>query len=82
VLPLRLTGAITVESLGFLYKGAGEDKYWSDSRSLCRHPYPVGYTALKAYKGLLFRQSIEEGQDGPVFLVILCQFFSNSTCAM
>jgi hypothetical protein len=30
VLPLRLTGAITVESLGFLYKGAGEDKYWSD----------------------------------------------------
>jgi hypothetical protein len=30
VLPLRLTGAITVESLGCLYKGTGEDKYWSD----------------------------------------------------
>ncbi|CAM6128288.1 unnamed protein product [Calypogeia fissa] len=69
-LPLKVRAGLVLENLGTLYDGPNEDKYWSrDHRCGLRHPYPVGYTATKTYKGVQFKQTIESGPDGPIFVV-------------
>jgi hypothetical protein len=71
VLPYHANSSLSIKSWGEIY-GTGEltDRksklYWSSSRS---YPYPVGFVSTKAYKGRVYRQSIEEGSEGPVFVV-------------
>lgn len=65
-LPYNANSSLSVESWGTLYKGPFEAKYWNSNREF---PYTVGYAAVKTYKGKQFLQKIEEGFDGPLFLV-------------
>ncbi|KAK7346135.1 hypothetical protein VNO80_20650 [Phaseolus coccineus] len=60
---------LEIISIGSLYKGAWDKKYWTTSRGRDRYPYPVGYQAVRAYNGTTYKMEICEGVNGPRFLV-------------
>ncbi|KAM3274277.1 hypothetical protein ACQJBY_043430 [Aegilops geniculata] len=61
---------IEMVSAGALYRGGEwERKYWSCSRGKDRHPYPVGYHAVRHFSGISYAMEIQQGPRGPVFQV-------------
>ncbi|XP_058744306.1 uncharacterized protein LOC131616867 [Vicia villosa] len=60
---------LEVISIGSLYNGQWHKKYWSTSRGKDRHPYPVGYQAVRAHNGVTCKMEILEGVNGPTFLI-------------
>ncbi|KAK9074569.1 hypothetical protein SSX86_007167 [Deinandra increscens subsp. villosa] len=60
---------LDIVSIGKLYEGPWEKKYWSSSRGKDRHPYPVGYVALRANNGNTYKMAILEGLKGPEFVL-------------
>ncbi|XP_050203355.1 uncharacterized protein LOC126653495 isoform X2 [Mercurialis annua] len=60
---------LEIISIGSLYSGTWDKKYWSSSRGKDRYPYPVGYQACRAYNGSTYKMEIQEGSKGPLFLI-------------
>ncbi|KAJ8513130.1 hypothetical protein OPV22_003564 [Ensete ventricosum] len=60
---------LEITSIGALYRGQWDKKYWSASRGKDRYPYPVGYHAVRTHGGNMYRMEIHEGVKGPLFLV-------------
>ncbi|XP_038997347.1 uncharacterized protein LOC120122221 [Hibiscus syriacus] len=60
---------LEIVSIGSLYKGPWEKKYWSSSRGKDRYPYPVGYQAVRAHNGSTYKTEIHEGTKGPLFMI-------------
>ncbi|XP_065860602.1 uncharacterized protein [Euphorbia lathyris] len=60
---------LEIISIGSLYSGTWDKKYWSSSRGKDRYPYPVGYQARRAYNGSDYKMEIQEGLKGPLFLI-------------
>ncbi|CAA7020204.1 unnamed protein product [Microthlaspi erraticum] len=60
---------LQIVSVGALYSGSWEKKYWSSSRGKDRFPYPVGYKAVRAHNEKTYYIEIEEGAIGPLFLI-------------
>ncbi|PNX86891.1 DNA binding protein, partial [Trifolium pratense] len=60
---------LEVISIGSLYNGPWDKKYWSSSRGKDRYPYPVGYQAVRAHNGTTYKMEIVEGVNGPKFLI-------------
>ncbi|XP_012438482.1 uncharacterized protein LOC105764453 isoform X1 [Gossypium raimondii] len=60
---------LEIVSIGSLYKGPWEKKYWSSSRGKDRYPYPVGYQAVRAHNGSTYKTEIHEGPRGPLFVI-------------
>ncbi|KAM7270749.1 hypothetical protein ACFE04_029963 [Oxalis oulophora] len=62
-------GDLEVKSIGCVYNGPWEKKHWSSSRGKHRHPYPVGYKAVRTHKGITFNMEIHSGPRGPLFSI-------------
>ncbi|KAJ3693416.1 hypothetical protein LUZ60_008896 [Juncus effusus] len=60
---------LEIISIGALYRGDWEKKYWSSSRAKDRYPYPVGYHASRIHAGNRCKMEIGEGPRGPLFMV-------------
>ncbi|URD96691.1 hypothetical protein MUK42_29338 [Musa troglodytarum] len=60
---------LEITSIGALYCGPWDKKYWSASRGKDRYPYPVGYHAVRTHGGNMYRMEIHEGVKGPLFVV-------------
>ncbi|XP_057420593.1 uncharacterized protein LOC130714687 isoform X2 [Lotus japonicus] len=60
---------LEVISIGSLYTGPWDKKYWSSSRGKDRYPYPVGYEAVRVHNGTTYKMEIHEGVNGPKFLI-------------
>ncbi|MQL69097.1 hypothetical protein Taro_001422 [Colocasia esculenta] len=60
---------LEIVSIGTLYSGPWDKKYWSCSRGKDRYPYPVGYHALRTNAGVTYKMEIQEGVKGPLFVV-------------
>ncbi|XP_021718369.1 uncharacterized protein LOC110686093 [Chenopodium quinoa] len=60
---------LEILSVGALYTGPWDKKYWSSSRGKDRYPYPVGYQALRTHNGLTYKMEIHEGSKGPIFQI-------------
>ncbi|EFH69666.1 predicted protein [Arabidopsis lyrata subsp. lyrata] len=65
----RKSDDLEIVSVGALYTGSWDKKYWSSSRGKDRFPYPVGYKAVRAHNGNTYYMEIEEGAKGPLFLI-------------
>lgn len=63
------SGGIDIISIGCMYKGPWEKKYWSSSRGKDRYPYPVGYQTAWAHSGSTYKMEILEGPRGPMFMI-------------
>ncbi|XP_048232822.1 uncharacterized protein LOC8264610 isoform X2 [Ricinus communis] len=63
------SNGLEIVSIGSLYTGIWDKKYWSSSRGKDRYPYPVGYQARRAYHGSTYKMEIQEGPKGPLFLI-------------
>ncbi|KAL5063273.1 hypothetical protein RYX36_025010 [Vicia faba] len=61
--------SLEVISIGSLYNGSWDKKYWSSSRGKDRYPYPVGYQAVRVHNGTTYKMEILEGVNGPIFLI-------------
>ncbi|XP_010551369.1 PREDICTED: uncharacterized protein LOC104822000 isoform X2 [Tarenaya hassleriana] len=60
---------LEIISIGAVYTGSWDKKYWSSSRGKDRYPYPVGYKAVRTHNGNTYKMEIQEGPKGPVFLI-------------
>ncbi|CAA0828770.1 DNA binding [Striga hermonthica] len=60
---------IEIISIGKLYSGSWDKKYWSSSRGKDRYPYPVGYRSLRTQNGVTYTMEIFEGLKGPAFTI-------------
>ncbi|XP_062162867.1 uncharacterized protein LOC133869800 isoform X2 [Alnus glutinosa] len=60
---------LEITSIGSLYKGPWDKKYWSSSRGKDRYPYPVGYQVVRAHNGSTYKMEIHEGPKGPLFVI-------------
>ncbi|KAJ0963524.1 hypothetical protein J5N97_028646 [Dioscorea zingiberensis] len=60
---------LEITSIGTLYEGPWDKKYWSSSRGKDRYPFPVGYQAVRTHSGSTYRMEIREGSKGPLFMV-------------
>ncbi|KAL1551154.1 hypothetical protein AAHA92_19033 [Salvia divinorum] len=60
---------IEIISIGKLYNGAWDKKYWSSSRGKDRYPYPVGYKSVRTQNGITYSMEITEGLKGPLFKI-------------
>ncbi|KAL0396900.1 UNVERIFIED_CONTAM: hypothetical protein Scaly_0138400 [Sesamum calycinum] len=60
---------IEIISIGKLYTGPWDKKYWSSSRGKDRYPYPVGYKSVRAQNGVTYMMEIQEGLKGPSFTI-------------
>ncbi|XP_021756544.1 uncharacterized protein LOC110721652 [Chenopodium quinoa] len=60
---------LEILSIGALYTGPWDKKYWSSSRGKDRYPYPIGYQALRTHNGLTYKMEIHEGSKGPIFQI-------------
>ncbi|XP_060958697.1 uncharacterized protein LOC115700532 isoform X3 [Cannabis sativa] len=69
---------LEITSIGSLYGGPLDKKYWSSSRGKDRYPYPVGYQAVRAHNGSVYRMEINEGPKGPVFMITSADGHSSS----
>ncbi|KAF8021381.1 hypothetical protein BT93_G1731 [Corymbia citriodora subsp. variegata] len=63
------TDGLEIISIGCLYKGPWDKKYWSCSRGKDRYPYPIGYQAVRAHGGSRCKIEVHEGSKGPLFMV-------------
>ncbi|KAG9439164.1 hypothetical protein H6P81_019329 [Aristolochia fimbriata] len=63
------TDGLEIISVGTLYRGPFDRKYWSSSRGKDRHPYPIGYHAVRTHAGSKYKMNIHEGLKGPLFLI-------------
>ncbi|KAI1316170.1 hypothetical protein EDD11_010342 [Mortierella claussenii] len=62
--------ATTIWDIGVIYKGKDHRmKYWSGKGSMFRHPYPIGYKAEKHVFRERYTMEIQEGPEGPLFIV-------------
>ncbi|XP_040373477.1 uncharacterized protein LOC112196523 isoform X6 [Rosa chinensis] len=61
---------LEITSIGSLYSGPWDKKYWSSSRGKDRYPYPIGYGAVRAHNGSTHKMEIQEGPKGPLFSII------------
>ncbi|KAE8648790.1 hypothetical protein Csa_007889 [Cucumis sativus] len=62
--------SLEIISIGSLYTGSWDKKYWSSSRGKDRYPYPVGYQAVRAYNGIKYKMEVLEGPKGPLFMIL------------
>lgn len=69
---------LEITSIGSLYTGPWDKKYWSSSRGKDRYPYPVGYEAVRAHNGSTYKMEIHEGPKGPLFTVSSADGHSSS----
>ncbi|KAK9276843.1 hypothetical protein L1049_006380 [Liquidambar formosana] len=60
---------LEITSIGSLYNGPWDKKYWSSSRGKDRYPYPVGYKAVRTHNGGILKMEIREGLKGPLFVI-------------
>lgn len=60
---------LEIVSIGKIYTGPWEKKYWSSSRGKDRYPYPIGFKAVRTQNGITYRAEISEGLKGPLFMV-------------
>ncbi|XP_060215074.1 uncharacterized protein LOC132641940 isoform X4 [Lycium barbarum] len=60
---------LEILSIGKLYAGPWDKKYWSSSRGKDRYPYPIGYSALRTQNGVAYKLEIHEGLNGPLFTI-------------
>ncbi|XP_043716398.1 uncharacterized protein LOC122664583 [Telopea speciosissima] len=60
---------LEIISIGAVYRGTWDKKYWSSSRGKDRYPYPVGYHAVRTHIGSIYRIEIHEGLKGPLFVI-------------
>ncbi|KAG0496197.1 hypothetical protein HPP92_000888 [Vanilla planifolia] len=60
---------LEIVSIGSLYRGPWDKKYWSCSRGKERYPYPIGYHAVRTHCGNVYQMEVHEGQKGPLFIV-------------
>ncbi|KAI3867403.1 hypothetical protein MKX03_036530 [Papaver bracteatum] len=60
---------LEIISIGTLYEGSLEKKYWSSSRGKDRYPYPIGYQAVRTHIGIVYSMEIREGLKGPLFAI-------------
>ncbi|XP_055809882.1 uncharacterized protein LOC129880068 isoform X2 [Solanum dulcamara] len=60
---------LEILSIGKLYTGTWDKKYWSSSRGKDRYPYPIGYNALRTQNGVSYKMEIHEGLNGPLFTI-------------
>ncbi|XP_049365084.1 uncharacterized protein LOC125829906 [Solanum verrucosum] len=60
---------LEILSIGKLYTGSWDKKYWSSSRGKDRYPYPIGYNALRTQNGVSYKMEIHEGLNGPLFTI-------------
>ncbi|KAG6547615.1 hypothetical protein Mapa_011064 [Marchantia paleacea] len=60
---------VEITSIGVLYQGPLEKKYWSSSRGKEKYPYPVGYQATRWHGGHCYFMEVTEGARGPSFVV-------------
>ncbi|KAK1389841.1 hypothetical protein POM88_018019 [Heracleum sosnowskyi] len=60
---------LEIISVGSLYNGPLDKKYWSSSRGKDRYPYPVGYHAMRTHNGITYTMHIHEGLKGPSFTI-------------
>ncbi|MCD7445931.1 hypothetical protein HAX54_024632 [Datura stramonium] len=60
---------LEILSIGKLYTGPWDKKYWSSSRGKDRYPYPIGYNALRTQNGVSYKMEIHEGLNGPLFTI-------------
>ncbi|BBM99337.1 hypothetical protein MPTK1_1g20550 [Marchantia polymorpha subsp. ruderalis] len=60
---------VEITSIGVLYQGLLEKKYWSSSRGKEKYPYPVGYQATRWHGGHCYYMEVTEGARGPSFVV-------------
>ncbi|CAN4122038.1 unnamed protein product [Withania somnifera] len=60
---------LEILSIGKLYTGSWDKKYWSSSRGKDRYPYPIGYNALRTQNGVSYKMEIHEGFKGPLFTI-------------
>ncbi|KAH0668456.1 hypothetical protein KY289_022949 [Solanum tuberosum] len=60
---------LEILSIGKLYTGSWDKKYWSSSRGKDRYPYPIGYNALRTQNGVSYKMEIYEGLNGPLFTI-------------
>ncbi|KAG2269549.1 hypothetical protein Bca52824_064104 [Brassica carinata] len=65
----RKSDDLEIVSVGALYSGSWDKKYWSSSRGKDRFPYPVGYKAVRTQNENTYYMEIEEGAKGPLFLI-------------
>ncbi|PON97232.1 Guanine nucleotide-binding protein, beta subunit [Trema orientale] len=69
---------LEITSIGSLYGGPWDKKYWSSSRGKDRYPYPVGYHAVRAHNGITYKMEIHEGPKGPLFMIASADGHSSS----
>ncbi|XP_011078644.1 uncharacterized protein LOC105162332 [Sesamum indicum] len=60
---------IEIISIGKLYTGPWDKKYWSSSRGKDRYPYPVGFKSLRTQNGVTYMMEVQEGLKGPSFTI-------------
>ncbi|KAL6573537.1 hypothetical protein OROHE_001996 [Orobanche hederae] len=60
---------IEILSIGKLYTGPWDKKYWSSSRGKDRYPYPIGYKSVRTQNGVTYTMEILEGLKGPLFMI-------------
>ncbi|XP_072955538.1 uncharacterized protein [Typha angustifolia] len=60
---------LEITSIGALYHGHWDKKYWSCSRGKDRYPYPIGYNAIRTHAGNTYKIEVREGIKGPLFVV-------------
>ncbi|XP_039131144.1 uncharacterized protein LOC120267531 isoform X3 [Dioscorea cayenensis subsp. rotundata] len=60
---------LEITSIGALYEGSWDKKYWSSSRGKDRYPFPVGYKAVRTHSGCTYRMEIRVGPKGPLFML-------------
>ncbi|KAF6140079.1 hypothetical protein GIB67_001820 [Kingdonia uniflora] len=60
---------LEIISIGALFEGSNDKKYWSSSRGKDRYPYPIGYHAIRTHIGFSYKMEIHEGLNGPLFVV-------------
>ncbi|XP_054823161.1 uncharacterized protein LOC129321425 isoform X2 [Prosopis cineraria] len=76
--PEEKSDGLEIISIGSLYKGPWDKKYWSSSRGKDRYPYPVGFQAIRAYNGTTYKMEIHEGVSGPRFMITSADGYSCS----
>lgn len=60
---------LEIASIGSLYVGPWEKKYWSCSRGKDRYPYPVGYRSSRTLADNICQMEVCEGLKGPLFVI-------------
>ncbi|CAI9756151.1 unnamed protein product [Fraxinus pennsylvanica] len=61
---------LEIVSIGKIYSGPWDKKYWSSSRGKDRCPYPIGYKISRTLNGVTYKMEILEGLKGPLFMIM------------